>query len=177
MQFTTAILALAATALAAPNLSSRDYQCQFGQYACSKDGMSIKQCDISGHWVVRIFPFHFHQSHLIPQFKHDLILILEFLFLQEVGPCGPNEICEYSDANYLPYCFSKTSKREDTREDKRAGNYPVCSNPGTYSCTYDNAGINVCNAQNQLVLNGWCPKGTHCAPLPSAGGIPFCVNN
>lgn len=53
MQFSTTILALAATAFAAPNLSTRDYQCQFGQYACSDDGLTIKQCDISGNWVVR----------------------------------------------------------------------------------------------------------------------------
>ncbi|KAJ4417734.1 hypothetical protein N0V82_006008 [Gnomoniopsis sp. IMI 355080] len=146
MQFTTAILAFAATAIAAPGLSGRDYQCQFGQYACSEDGLSIKQCDISGQWV-------------------------------EIGGCGANEICKYDDVNYLPYCFSTASKREEVHEEKRAGGYPVCYNPGTYSCTSDNAGINVCNAQDQLVLNGWCPKGTHCAPLASAGGIPFCVNN
>lgn len=54
MYFTTAILAFAATAIAAPSLSSRDYQCQFGQYACSEDGLTIKQCDITGTWVVSI---------------------------------------------------------------------------------------------------------------------------
>ncbi|CAN8104079.1 unnamed protein product [Discula destructiva] len=54
MQFITAILALAATAFAAPNLSSRGYECTFGQYACSHDGLTIKQCDITGHWVVSI---------------------------------------------------------------------------------------------------------------------------
>lgn len=46
MQITATILALATAAMAAP------YQCTFGQYVCSKDGLSISQCDISGHWVV-----------------------------------------------------------------------------------------------------------------------------
>lgn len=55
MQFTTAILALAATAFAAPNVATRGGQCTFGQYVCSHDGLSIKQCDISGNWVVSIF--------------------------------------------------------------------------------------------------------------------------
>lgn len=54
MQFTTTILALAATAFAAPDLSIRGGQCEFGQYACSYDGLSIKQCDISGNWVVSL---------------------------------------------------------------------------------------------------------------------------
>lgn len=52
MQFITTILALAVTAFAAPDLSSRGYQCTFGQYVCSPDGLTIKQCDISGKFVV-----------------------------------------------------------------------------------------------------------------------------
>lgn len=51
MQFTAAILALAAAVSAAPDLSARGW-CTFGEYDCSKDGRSIKQCDISGNWVV-----------------------------------------------------------------------------------------------------------------------------
>lgn len=50
MQFITAILALAATAAALP--SSENWECTFGQYECAWDGDSIKQCDISGKWVV-----------------------------------------------------------------------------------------------------------------------------
>ncbi|ROW06888.1 hypothetical protein VMCG_04030 [Cytospora schulzeri] len=45
MQIATTILAFAAAAMAAP------YHCTFGQYVCSKDGLSISQCDISGQWV------------------------------------------------------------------------------------------------------------------------------
>ncbi|KAI7778273.1 hypothetical protein LA080_002460 [Diaporthe eres] len=46
MQFATTILAFAAAAMAAPST-----QCTFGQYVCSKDGLSILQCDITGHLV------------------------------------------------------------------------------------------------------------------------------
>lgn len=55
MQFTTAILAFAATAFAAPNVAPRG-QCTFGEYACSHDGLSIKQCNIDNVWVVSL-PF------------------------------------------------------------------------------------------------------------------------
>lgn len=47
MQFAATILAFAAAAVAAPSS-----QCTFGQYVCSKDGLSILQCDISGKLVV-----------------------------------------------------------------------------------------------------------------------------
>lgn len=65
MQFTTAILALAATAFAAPNAdnSARGYQCTFGQYACAKDGASIRQCNIAGNWVVS---FSIYFTHYCP---------------------------------------------------------------------------------------------------------------
>lgn len=49
MQFTTTILAFATAAMAAPST-----QCTFGQYVCSKDGLSILQCDITGHLVVSV---------------------------------------------------------------------------------------------------------------------------
>lgn len=47
MQFAATIIAFAAAAVAAPSS-----QCTFGQYVCSKDGLSILQCDISGKLVV-----------------------------------------------------------------------------------------------------------------------------
>lgn len=47
MQFAATILAFAAAAVAAPSS-----QCTFGQYVCSKDGLSILQCDITGKLVV-----------------------------------------------------------------------------------------------------------------------------
>lgn len=49
MQFAATILAFATAAMAAPST-----QCTFGQYVCSKDGLSILQCDITGHLVVSI---------------------------------------------------------------------------------------------------------------------------
>lgn len=49
MQFTATIIAFAAAAMAAPST-----QCTFGQYVCSKDGLSILQCDITGHLVVSL---------------------------------------------------------------------------------------------------------------------------
>lgn len=51
MQFAATIIAFAAAAMAAPQ------SCTFGQYVCSKDGLSILQCDITGHLVVSHDPF------------------------------------------------------------------------------------------------------------------------
>ncbi|PSR97354.1 hypothetical protein BD289DRAFT_451016 [Coniella lustricola] len=137
MQFTTIVLAFAAAVSAAPSWGS----CTFGEYECSRDGLSISQCDISGHFV-------------------------------EVGSCPEGDYCGYSDANDLPYCFGPNKAKRNGGPSP-----PYCATPGTYTCTPDNHGINVCNTQNQLVLNGNCPAGSHCQPLASAGGIPFCVSN
>lgn len=55
MQFTTAILALAATALAAPSSQSKrdGATCDaLGQYSCSADGTKIIQCDATLHLIV-----------------------------------------------------------------------------------------------------------------------------
>lgn len=57
MQFIATILALAATAVAVPSSGSESSGCTFGQYECSYDGDSIKQCDISGSWVVSALTF------------------------------------------------------------------------------------------------------------------------
>ncbi|KUI53258.1 hypothetical protein VP1G_00629 [Cytospora mali] len=126
MQITATILAFAAAAMAAP------YQCTFGQYVCSKDGLSILQCDINGQWV-------------------------------EIGPCPDGSKC--SNIGDIPYCQAVSTKRSEP---------PYCAAPGTYSCTADCEGINVCNAQNQLVFNGACPEKSHCGYL---NGIPFCVDD
>ncbi|KAH8778586.1 hypothetical protein F5883DRAFT_639084 [Diaporthe sp. PMI_573] len=130
MQFFTTILAFATAAMAVPAHS----QCTFGQYVCSTDGLSIKQCDIFGNLVT-------------------------------IGPCPDGSKC--SNIGTIPYC-------QAVPKTKRAGAPPACSTPGTYSCTADNKGINVCNSQNQLVFNGACPDKTHCGYL---NGIPFCVDN
>lgn len=57
--------------------------------------------------------------------------------------------------------------------------YPVgsCSKPGSYVCSPDWSGIEVCDSSYQLEWNGACPYGTVCKYLPdgAAGQIPFCV--
>ncbi|KAJ0124796.1 hypothetical protein N8I77_005784 [Diaporthe amygdali] len=126
MQFTATILAFAAAVAAAPS------QCTFGQYVCSKDGLSILQCDITGNLVT-------------------------------IGPCPDGSKC--SNIGDIPYC-------QAVPKTKRSA--PYCATPGAYTCTPDLKGINVCNAQNQLVFNGACPDKTHCGYL---NGIPFCVDN
>lgn len=80
--------------------------------------------------------------------------------------------------NYLPYCFAVPGSTKVKRGGGGDYGYPqaYCETPGTYTCRPDKAGISVCNTQNQVVLNGWCPEGTHCEPLATAGYTPFCVN-
>lgn len=85
--------------------------------------------------------------------------------LQTIGPCPDGSKC--SNIGSIPYC-------QAVPKTKRAGGPPYCATPGAYSCTDDKTGINVCNAQNQLVLNGACPPKTHCGVL---NGLPFCVDN
>lgn len=88
---------------------------------------------------------------------------------QEVGACPKGDHCGYDSTNKLPYCYGpKKAKRDDE---------PWCPTAGAYTCTADSTGIDVCNAQNQLVLNGACPDGTHCELLESANWVPFCVEN
>lgn len=82
---------------------------------------------------------------------------------QDVGPCPSGTKC--SDVGDIPYCQTTSTKR---------GQSNSCSAPGTYSCTGDKMGINVCDSQNQLVFNGACPTNTHCGTL---NGLPFCVEN
>ncbi|KAG8164262.1 hypothetical protein KVR01_006180 [Diaporthe batatas] len=84
-----------------------------------------------------------------------------------IGPCPSGSKC--SNIGSIPYC-------QNVPKVKRAGGPApgTCSNPGAYTCTDDKKGINVCNAQNQLVFNGACPDKTHCGYL---NGIPFCVDN
>lgn len=56
MHFTTAVLALAATALAAPSSQTKrdGATCDaLGQYSCSADGTKILQCDATLHLAVR----------------------------------------------------------------------------------------------------------------------------
>lgn len=85
--------------------------------------------------------------------------------LQTIGPCPDGSKC--SNIGDIPFC-------QAVPKAKRAGGPAYCANPGTYTCTGDLKGINVCNAQNQLVFNGACPDKTHCGYL---NGIPFCVDN
>lgn len=47
---------------------------------------------------------------------------------------------------------------------------------GTYRCTADLAGIEICNVQSQWELVGDCPEGLACENLPSGGSeLPFCT--
>lgn len=81
-------------------------------------------------------------------------------------------MCGYDSTNALPYCYGPKKARRHGGDDET-----WCAAPGTYACTADGSGIDVCDAQNQLVLNGACPAGTHCEALASANGVPFCVEN
>src|SRR3569833_149276 len=48
---------------------------------------------------------------------------------------------------------------------------------GTYACTADNSGIQICNVQGVWELVGACPSGTACENLPQNGfELPFCTN-
>ncbi len=48
---------------------------------------------------------------------------------------------------------------------------------GTYQCTKDNTGIEICDIAGQFELVGDCPKGTACQELPQNGfDLPFCTN-
>ncbi|OAA58490.1 hypothetical protein SPI_06563 [Niveomyces insectorum RCEF 264] len=49
---------------------------------------------------------------------------------------------------------------------------------GTYACTADNTGIQICDINGVWELVGPCPSGTSCADLPQNGfDLPFCTNN
>ncbi len=50
MKFTTALVALASTALAVP--AERRDTCTFGTYACTADNSGIQICNIEGNWEV-----------------------------------------------------------------------------------------------------------------------------
>lgn len=164
MQFIVAIVALATAAVAAP--SGESWECTFGQYECSWKGDSIKQCDISGKWVVSSPEMALRFPRDLPDANHDFFLPTG----QTVGPCPDGTSCHDSAENGLPYCFADASK-------EKRGASTSCAAPGTYSCTWDHKGINVCDSQNVLEFNGACPEGTHCQNLASANNIPFCVTN
>ncbi|KIN08960.1 hypothetical protein OIDMADRAFT_16796 [Oidiodendron maius Zn] len=46
--------------------------------------------------------------------------------------------------------------------------------PGTYSCTTDNKGWQVCNVSGDWVFAGTCPPNTDCVFFP-ASQSPYCV--
>lgn len=74
MQFLAVILALAATAVAAPNGDSSDsWKCTFGEYACDKGGDSIKQCSIDGKWVVSRKYYHLVHVFLLLLLLHQAV--------------------------------------------------------------------------------------------------------
>ncbi|EPE09364.1 hypothetical protein F503_07140 [Ophiostoma piceae UAMH 11346] len=48
---------------------------------------------------------------------------------------------------------------------------------GTYACTTDGTGIQICDIAGQWELVGPCPDGTSCEDLPQNGSdLPFCTN-
>lgn len=133
MKYTAALLAVAATTVAAvPSFSAakRD-QCTFGTYACLADGSGIQICDISGNWEL-------------------------------VGPCPSGTSCEDLPQNGfdLPFCTSTPSKKTKRGDDGTVG-YDWCPTPGQYTCDGWNA-IQVCNTTNGLEKVGDCPNGSHC---------------
>lgn len=105
MHFTTAVLALAATALAAPSSQTKrdGATCDaLGQYSCSADGTKILQCDATLH-------------------------------LAEIGPCPTGTVCEYvegtGDVPTLPFCKVPATKRDVTCS--APGTYQCGTNPET----------------------------------------------
>jgi hypothetical protein len=54
---------------------------------------------------------------------------------------------------------------------------PTCEF-GTYRCSPDKKGIEICDVTNNWVEVGPCPNGTSCSYLPQNGfELPFCTNN
>ncbi len=57
-------------------------------------------------------------------------------------------------------------------------NYGETCKFGTYRCTGDISGIEICNVQGYWELVGPCPSGTSCEFLPQNGfELPFCTAN
>ncbi|KAJ9132243.1 hypothetical protein NKR23_g11367 [Pleurostoma richardsiae] len=138
MKFAATVLALAASAVAAPSLQQRDdWPCTPGQYFCDQNNTGITVCDIDHSY-------------------------------KYVGDCPAGTVCQTSDVSgqYIPFCTLPPAK------DKR----DACT-PGTYWCNGDFSGIEVCDGQGNVQLNGLCPPNTHCGYPANSVGIPFCLDN
>lgn len=147
MKYFTAVLALAATALAAPPATSkRTETCTFGTYRCTATNAGIEICDIQGNW-------------------------------QLVGPCPDGTSCENLPQNgfTLPFCTNNPTPKTVEARNGRPGQSPgeKCQTPGKYDC-FGPYAIQVCDTQNVLQFVGNCPEKSHCEYL---NGIPFCVAN
>jgi hypothetical protein len=145
MKYITATLALAATALAAPQgtVKRTDETCAFGTYRCTDPNTGIEICDIAGQWEL-------------------------------VGPCPNGTSCENLAQNgfTLPFCTNTPAPATEKRNG-RPGQSPgeKCQTPGKYDC-FGPYAIQVCDTQNVLQFVGNCPQRSHCDYL---NGIPYCV--
>jgi hypothetical protein len=155
MQYFTAVLALAATALAIPtDLQADTTACTFGTYRCTTPNTGIEVCDISGKFVL-------------------------------VGPCPNGTACENLPQNgfTLPFCTNtaKVTRRDDRNGNNRRTTPPPpapkpgdkCQTPGQYQCLGQTA-IQVCDVAHILEKVGDCPANSHCAYI---NAIPYCVLN
>lgn len=73
-----------------------------------------------------------------------------------IGDCPNGSSCHPIQG--IPYCTKKVAKRQDSG---------YCANPGTYSCSSDGQGIDVCDSQNQIQVSYFHSRiGRFCFPTP-----------
>ncbi|KAK3998158.1 hypothetical protein QBC44DRAFT_313947 [Cladorrhinum sp. PSN332] len=154
MKYTTALLTLASTVLAAPSAETLETRtgtnpaCTFGTYRCTSPNTGIEICDIANQW-------------------------------QLVGPCPRGTVCTNLPQNgfTLPFCTNPPAPTPTPKAKRngRPGQSPGerCTTPGQYSC-FGPYAIQVCDTQNVLQFVGDCPTKSHCEYL---NGLPFCVAN
>ncbi len=109
MKFTTTVLALATTALAAPSAEKRDAGCTFGTYECTADYSGIQICNVQGAWE-----------------------------LVGGCPTGTSCEYLPQNGFELPFCTNTPSAPTPYKRDAGYG-YGYCSTPGQYSCLGYNA--------------------------------------
>ncbi|KIH86425.1 hypothetical protein SPBR_08741 [Sporothrix brasiliensis 5110] len=154
MKYSTALLAVAATTVAAVPSNSKRSQCTFGTYACLTDDSGIQICDIEGNWEL-VGPCPSGTScEYLPQNGFDLPF------------CTSNPT-----TTATPTPTPLNGKAKAKRGADGGANYNWCPTPGTYTCDGWNA-IQVCNTTNGLEKVGNCPSGSHCSYI---NNIPYCV--
>ena len=145
MQYFTAVLALAATALAVPAPQADTAGCTFGTYRCTTPNTGIEVCNIAG------------------QFE-----------LVGPCPNGTACENLPQNGFTLPFCTNTaTVTRRNGPPPPPPGPQPgnKCTTPGQYQCLGKTA-IQVCDTSNILEKVGNCPAKSHCAYI---GAIPYCV--